>query len=143
MLKAAFPLDIAATIFSVVICMMAIFTAGLGLVSQMKVYADFVESGIEDMNSVDIANMIEACFAGEENHYIEWSFLQYNDGKDVCAICQLCSLDIGLKVTDFEKETDNNWFFGFEGSKGIDHEIFVNIKDGSEIHLGRMYVQIL
>ena len=143
-LKAQFPLSIWFTIFAVVFCMGIILTFGLMLMGHMKSYGIFVESSIEKLNSIDSAHAIKDCFS-QGKGYIERTFLLENENKDVCEIeaCQICSLEIGLRIRDLEKETGKKeWSFGFDSAKGTDHEIFVNIRDAAEIHVGKMYVQV-
>jgi len=144
MLKGQFPVSIWFTVFAVVFAMMGILYFGMVLMNEMTSYANFAENSIENMNSIDAAHFIEQCFSNGTG-IIDWAFLDSNEKRNVCAIegCQLCAFNIGLKIEDLEKEAGKNmWLFDFSESAGIDHEMAVSIRDASEIHIGRMYVQL-
>ena len=130
------------TLFAVLICMGIIGFLGISVIQEMKFYATFAESSIEDMNSIDAANIIAECLKNNGD-FIETGFLSANDNNNVCdiAACKICQIDIGLKVKD--TETHQNCLFGFDDSEGTDHEIFITIKCGDEIHVGRLYVQLI
>jgi len=145
MLKAQFPFSIPFTFFSVIMCMGIIGFLGISVMNQATIFAEFADSGIDELASVDAANMIEGCFSNG-NGLIELDFLMSNEDTAVCDIeaCGLCEIDVGVKIADIEKESGKKqWSFGFDQSKGTDHEIFINIKDGTAVHVGKMYVQVV
>ena len=148
MLKAAFPMDIVPVVLSFIILVTVVLSFGSFLSGQVHSYGEFASSSAETLNSIDAAHLIENCFSSETG-IIEWSFLRENKNKNVCEIeeCQICAFDIGLKVVVLDIETGTNplvsWSFGFENTKGTDHEIFVNIREEGNIHIGKMYVQII
>ncbi|MHC4184242.1 MAG: hypothetical protein ACYSR0_12925, partial [Planctomycetota bacterium] len=134
-----FTLNITTNLFAVVFCLIIIGILAVNVTSQANFFGVVAQASIEEMSAIDAANILKDCFSSTDG-YIEASFLAANNGNNVCDIneCQLCQLDIGLRIRDLEKDSGNDWSFGFDSSSGTEHEIFVNIRYvPSEVHVGK------
>ncbi len=137
------------TIFVVIMGMVGLLFLGIILISNSAASARVVTENVEYLNSIDAAHLIETCLE-EGRDYISVTSLDSKSG-DIDDVCKfmfpgLSDISARAKVVDLEKKgsdgKDKIWNFGWkEGSDNPSHIIYVNIKDGNEIRVGRLYVQ--
>ncbi|RKY01284.1 MAG: hypothetical protein DRP54_03990 [Spirochaetes bacterium] len=131
-------------LFSVLI--FVAFIAGLVLLIQAYFvnFSGVLVSAEKDLLAVDASHLVENCLK-DEAEFIDREYLDrlVEEGKtDVCKIesCKLCGIGIGVKIKDLE--TGKEWNFKYDESSRNKHFIYTNIKDGENIHVGRIYVSI-
>jgi hypothetical protein len=93
----------------------------------------------EQLNTIDLAYLAEDCLMEDGEYYIRSETLDAFPG-DIRSVCGLMIEKGGVMITNVE--TDEKWDFGYSGSDRFRHEIFVNIKEGDEIHVGKLSASI-
>lgn len=146
MLKGQFKLPF--TAFITIMAVLGVFFAGVLFLKSVSDSARVTTSTMGYLNTVDATHFVEACLKNG-NEYILASDLDSKSG-DMGEICRnsfpmLSEVSARAKVVDLEKDVggkEKAWVFGWsEGSGDPSHQIYVNILDGNEIHVGRLYVQ--
>lgn len=146
MLKGQFRLPF--TVFLVIIALLGVFFAGVLFLKSVGDSAKVTVSNMGYLNTVDAIHFVEECLT-EGRGYVLSAELDSKTGSvgEVCQdrFPQLYEIDARAKVVDLENELNGiqkAWIFGWrEGSGDPFHQIYVNILDGSEMHVGRLYVQ--
>lgn len=146
MLKGQFELPF--TTFIAIMAIVGIFFIGVLFLKSLGDSAKVTTGTMGYLNTVDAAHFVEDCLS-EGSDFILASYLDSKTG-DITEVCKdsfpmLSEMDTGAKVVDLEKEIsgkEKTWLFGWsEGSNDPYHQIHVNIIDGNEVHIGRLYVQ--
>jgi len=103
-----------------------------------------LEESEKDLDAIDASHIIERCLTGG-NQYISVNFLNAMENKNICEIkeCMLCG-KIGFRIEDMQGDFNgkNTWNFYYDGDGKHTHEIFVNIGDGKDVHVGKLYVEV-
>ena len=107
-------------------------------------YGSVLVTSQKDLNAIDGSHMAENCLK-EGARFIQKNRLDefVSEGKDsLCEIesCGICGTGIGVKITDLE--TSNSWNFGYKEDSNHKHSIYINIQDGNDVHIGRLYVSV-
>ncbi len=148
MLKAQLKLPF--TMLIAVVGMIGLLFLGIVLISGASTSAKVVAENTEYLNAIDAAHLIELCLKNGKD-FISAGDLDIKSG-DIDHICKhmfpgLSDISAKAKVVDLEKKDaggkNKEWDFGYrEGSGNPSHNIYINIKDGNMIHVGRLYVEV-
>ena len=108
-----------------------------------------IDVKMNDLDIVDATNVLKTCLETEEQDYIDTitlddvnlrlGFDSYCEDRDY-----YLSYLSAAKVIDLETVPEKEWKFGnfIENRVGKSHSIFVNIKDGDVVHVGKLYTQV-
>jgi hypothetical protein len=110
-----------------------------------QMYSDIVLH-MQQLDIIDTTSVLEACLKDGDN-YIDIETLDeahnYGSIKTFCGVKDdylIASLS-GAKIVDLE--TNKKWVFGafMDMFAGNSHNVFVSIRDGENIHVGKLYTQ--
>lgn len=130
--------EIVTTPLSVLIFISVVVSLGVFVGTYLINYQGVLHESSKNLHTVDIAHLVKECFEKGKS-YIDSKFLTTVRGKSICELCDICGMNAGVKIEDLE--TQKTWEFEYTGSKKYSHKIFVDILEGNEIHLGRIYVE--
>jgi hypothetical protein len=138
------------TMLIAVLGMIGLLFLGLILISGAGTSAKAVIENTKYLNAIDTAHLIEVCLKDGKD-FISAEDLDIKSG-DIDDICKymfpgLSDISAKAKVVDLEKKDvggeNKEWDFGYKQESGNpSHNIYINIKYGDEIHIGRLYVQV-
>lgn len=99
-----------------------------------------VSEDIGLLNAIDGAHLVKTCLEGDDR------IIEESDIKDIKSYCN--SMFSGMGEIDYEYFVECRGLSMSFKTPGYDHEstrdrhyIFINIHKGSDIHVGRLYVQ--
>ena len=115
----------------------------LGVLAILKTALIQVEAEMktaqETLDVVDMAHFIRGCIS--EDGIVDSEWLERNKEKnsfrEILEAGQDCRRDVSVKVTDMNDGKKWEW-----GHQDNGHSIFVSIRAGNEVHLGRLDVSI-
>ena len=121
-----------------IVSLVAVITAN------MISYGTVLVNSQKDLSAVDGSHIAENCLK-EGARFLQKDRLDdfVSQGKDsLCDIesCGICGTDIGVRIIDLE--TSDVWDFGYDSESNHKHSIYVNIQNGDDIHIGRLYVSV-
>ncbi len=136
------------TLLIAIVAMLGVFFAGILFIKSVGDSAKVTVTTMGYLNTVDAAHFVDVCLR-EGRGYMLASDLDAKSGSigDLCKdkFPMLSDISARAKVIDLEKKIageEKTWSFGWSvGSRDPHHQIYVNIKDGNDIHVGRLYVQ--
>jgi len=99
---------------------------------------------MQEYDMIDAASVLEDCLKTDGERYIEKPALEQASASGFSSFCGQKGYYLypisGAKVTNID--TGESWTMGDfqENFPGSSHEIFVNIKEGDTVYVGRLYV---
>ena len=134
-----------AGVVAVVSIIASIFT-----IAPDKIASD-IEVYMENIDILDATNILESCLITDGYNFIEPKTITdaniYMDGfKGYCKDKKGYFLSVlsGAKIFDLETQPEEEWVLGDfkDDFTGFTHSIFINIKNGDSVHVGKMFVQM-
>jgi hypothetical protein len=137
------------TVFVSIVVLIGVFFVGIYFLKSVHDVARVTVGELSYMYAADASHFVEKCLGGGDD-YITADSLDSSNGKAIKDVCGnrfpgLSGLDVRAEVTDLKRDdlgSQKSWSFMWAQYSGDpDHDIYVSIVDGDEVHAGRLHVR--